>query len=109
MNLIKISIIITVVIVSFSAGYLYHKFPKKELVYELKKPLRLETKDKTKDYYLPVGTLLYYYWQPGEGGFATYRVYVDLFGPTPELKLTDKRGLIAPLTAFIEEDINSNK
>lgn len=96
-----------VIVAVFFAGYLYNKIPKRELTYELKTPLRLETNDKTKDYYLPAGTLLYYHWQPGEGGFATYRVYIDLYGPAPELKLTDKRGLIAPLTAFIEEDTHN--
>lgn len=100
MNVIRIVIIITIVVVAFISGYFYHKLPKRELVYKLKDTLRLETNDKSKDYYLPAGTVLYLDWQPGEGGFDRYRIYINLFGPTPELKLSNKRGLIVPLTAY---------
>ncbi len=104
MSIIKNIVIILLLVISFFVGYFYRGMPKKEYIYELKKPLKVATNNESGNYFLPPGTLLYLDWQPGEGGFDLYRVYINVFGPPLKVILTEKRGLIAPITAYIEED-----
>ncbi len=97
--------------ISFLAGYFLRNVPKREIVYELKEPLRIETNNELDNYYLPVGTLLYLDWEPPEGSFDRYRVYINIFGAPLDVTRTEKKGLISPLTAFNKKNnlITKNK
>lgn len=99
MKILKLLILCFVILISFMAGYCWKYLFKEQLVYELKKPLIIESLESKDKCCLPAGTLLYHDWSPGEGGFNTFRVYVNIFGPSPQLHPVDKRGLIAPLMA----------
>ncbi len=102
MNIIRIVVVIFVILGAFILGYFYCALPKREFVYELKKPLHIESNDKTHEYYLPPGTVLFYEDTFPEG-FIMYRVYIDVHGYPFRLKKAERKGLKAPLTTFVHD------
>lgn len=88
--------------VAFGCGYLLQFLPKKYLVYELTKPLEIETErsnQERKKYFLPPGTVLYFEPTSGDAEFEGFRIYLNMFGPPLPLKETEKRGLITSLSS----------
>jgi hypothetical protein len=86
------------------AGCLRRKKMEKQLVYKLKKPLRIATdKADEKRYMLPPGTLLYFDKSMPEG-FDRFHVYINVEGVDLELEPIEREGLIAPLSGFFDEE-----
>ena len=93
-------LMVVLVAISFIAGYYARYWIKTESIYELEKPLRITTKNPDDVYLLPAGTALYLDWQPPEGGFERYRIYVNVHGAAFPVKKVEKFNLIIPLTTF---------
>lgn len=86
------------------AGGLRRKKMEKQLVYKLKKPLRIATdKADEKRYMLPPGTLLYFDRSMSEG-FDRFHVYINVEGADLPLEAIEREGLIAPLSGFFDEE-----
>lgn len=76
----------------------------KQLVYKLKKPLRIATdRADEKRYMLPPGTVLYFDKSMPEG-FDRFHVFINVEGVDLELEPIEREGLIAPLSGFFVED-----
>jgi hypothetical protein len=76
----------------------------RELVFKLKKPLRIATdKADERRYMLPPGTTLYFDKSMPEG-FDRFHVYINVEGVSLRLEPLEREGMIAPLSGYFEDD-----
>ena len=93
---------LVVCLISFCFGYFIRgeNLLVRDQVHRLASPLAVSYEGASG--FLPAGTPLYLDWQPGEGGFERYRIYVNVFGAPLQTYPTEKLGEIAPLVTDLD-------